>query len=161
MCYEILDPLLKITEHKDFGTLIGAVIGGLIGAGSAYLVPMIHEKRKEKKEHIAWLQGLSAELKHIGKCITEIKDILNNNGTPSKRINFDFIEKSRLTFFKLNSDVAFLECLTNTYRDIVHTNGMLDYFGNNPQTKSNVLASMQGVENSVKCLDCKVKEKLK
>ena len=145
--------------------LFAAIIGALIGIVPAHLLTAWHERRTGRKDYVSWLNGLFAELKHIEACVNEISDIVQS-GTPStKRMNEDFLEESRLKFFAFDKDLAFLESLTNAYRDIVHTNAMLDRFEkmapNHAPFQPNVQASMKGVGSSISCLKCKVEQRLK
>jgi hypothetical protein len=155
------DCLTKITDSQ----LFAAVIGALIGIFPAQLISAWHEKRKDRQAYAAWLNGLLAELNHIDGCITEITQIVQKGIPSTKRMNSDFVKQCRLTLFGYDKDVGFLQCLTNTYRDIVHTNDMLDRFEkmaqNHNSLQPNVLASMKGVGASVSCLKCKVEAKLK
>jgi hypothetical protein len=82
-------------------------------------------------------------------------------------MNHDFLEKARMVIFSYDEDRDFLETLTNAYRDVVHTNDMIDRHErsvmNNRETTGihgSVLASMQGVSNSVSLLQTQLNGKL-
>ena len=143
--------------------LFAAVVGALIGILPAYWLGFFNERSKEKKAHKLWLFGLSAELSHIQKCITEIKRVIEQRRTPTKRMNSDFVESARLAIFNYERDLEFLESLTNAYRDIVHTNEMLERLerSDNPEAfRSNASASMDGVERSIQALHALIIHKI-
>ncbi len=114
----------------------------------------------KRAAHKAWLLGLRAELEHLRACIDEIRGILRGPGVPTKRLNSDFVEMARFKFFEYDEESHFLESLTTTYRNIVHTNGMLDRLENNIGIRGNAMASMNGVSGSVDGLKGKVDAKL-
>ena len=155
----------KFTDSQTFA----AIVGALIGIIPAFILSIWYDKRKKELEDYetrkAWLNGLTAELNHITKVINEITTIVQSGSPSTKRLNSDFIAEARLKIFTYNMDVEFLECLTNAYRDIIHTNGMLkrleDMVPNHSQFCANVLASMTGVSNSVNCLKCNNENKIK
>jgi len=155
------DWLTRFTDSQ----LFAAIIGALIGIFPAHLISAWHEKRKDRQTYTSWLNGLLAELKHIDGCITMINQIVQTGSPSTKRMNSDFVEQSRLTLFGYDKDVDFLQCLTNAYRDLLHTNDMLDRFEtmapNHTSFQPNMLACMKGVGASVSCLKCKVETKLK
>ncbi len=136
--------------------LFAAVVGALIGILPAFWIGLLRERSREKKNYQAWLFGLSAELSHINKCIVEIEDVIQKGDVSTKRMNSDFVKAARLRIFSYDKDTEFLEMLTNAYRDIVHTNDMLERFekrtANKQNFQTNVLASMKGVGASVKVL---------
>ena len=152
-------PMISILESQ----LFAAVVGALIGIFPAYWIGLLHERKKEQKEYQSWLAGLSAELGHIDKCIDEITPIIQGGNPSTKRMNSDFLEQARLAIFSFDVDESFLESLTNAYRDIVHTNDMLNRFEkkveNRNMIQGNTLASMNGVKNSVSALKEKVSQK--
>jgi hypothetical protein len=142
--------------------LFAAVVGALIGILPAYWLGFFNERSKEKKTYKFWLFGLSAELTHIQKCITEIKGVIAQRGTPTKRMNSDFVESARLAIFNYERDLVFLESLTNAYRDIVHTNEMLERLERHEDRdafRPNASASMDGVERSVQALQALINQK--
>ncbi len=155
----------KFSESQTFAAIIGALIGIL----PAFMLSYWYDRRKKELEdyesHKAWLNGLAAELNHITKVIGEITTIIQGGDVSTKRLNSDFIEKARLKIFTLDMDADFLEALTNAYRDIVHTNDMLERLEkmapNHSQFVQNVISSMTGVSNSVNCLKCKNESKIK
>jgi hypothetical protein len=108
-----------------------AIVGAAFVIVGVWLTARFDESDDDEKEFLefqAWLNGLWAELRHIKRrAIVEIQRHNLNKGVAStKRLNSDFIERSRLALFEYDEDACFLEALTNAYRDIVHTNGMLD-----------------------------------
>lgn len=163
--------IVKFIDSQLFAAIIGALIG-IIGVVLTFWLSIWHENRKKKQErceaYTAWLNGLRAEIAHVIKCINEISEYVNTGNISTKRMNTDFIEKARLQLFCYDEDIDFLECVTNAYRDIVHTNDMLErlermfFEGKAYQTiLPNIKASMQGVNNSVNNLKSKVELKLK
>ena len=157
-----MEALSKFLDSQTFAAIIGAVIGII----PTYIVSAWHEKKKKQAEdrltYLGWLNGLSAETEHLRKVIQEITGIiqaLQRGELCTKRMNHDFLEKARMVIFGYDGDVGFLETLTNAYRDVVHTNDMLDRHEsavmNNRETTGihgSVLSSMQGVSNSLKAL---------
>jgi len=143
--------------------LFAAVVGALIGVIPAYWLGLLHEKSKDKNSYQGWLTGLATELRHIDKCIDEITGVIRKENPSTKRMNSDFIEQARLAIFNFERDADFLESLTNAYRDIVHTNEMLNRYENKTENRnsmlSNILASMTGVKNSVNDLKTKTEKK--
>ena len=160
-----MEVLSKFLDSQAFAAIIGALIGIIPTAWYA-------KKRKQQEDRVTyfgWLNGLSAETEHIKKVIQEITGILRAGGICTKRINHDFLEKSRLVIFAYDEDTHFLETLTNAYRDVVHTNDMIDRherLAASNQTEgattfvANVLASMEGVGNSINALQALLQNKL-
>ena len=113
---------------------IGLVVaGGAIGFGASWFLARSQRRHAleqkaadERRSYKAWLTGLRAELNHIRKVIDEITPIAAGVNLPTKRINSDFLKEARLVIFKYDEDTDFLELLTTAFRDIVHTNDMLD-----------------------------------
>ncbi len=158
--------LARFSETQIFAAIIGALIG-LIPAFTAFILNSWYEKRKKRiadyQTYKAWLNGLTAELNHIKKCINEISNILKKPPSIStKRMNTDFLEKARLILLGYDEDLDFLESLTNTYRDIVHSNNMLDRLENSESNvRPNVESSIVGVLGSVHKLSDEIQAKLK
>ncbi|MFA5994240.1 MAG: hypothetical protein WC823_04745 [Parcubacteria group bacterium] len=80
-----------------------------------------------------------------------------NRGVPTtKRLNEDYIKSLRFKLLEFENDITFLEVITNAFRDIEHTNGMLDRLEENfkPGDKSinNVIGCLDGVKSSVEKL---------
>lgn len=144
--------------------LTAAIVGALIAFFPAYGLSVLQENKKASKEYQTWLRGLIAELKHIKGCIIEITSIVQDGNPSTKRMNSDFIQQARLMLFSLETDSDLLERLTTAYRDIVHTNDMLDRYEKKAENKHmiqpNVLASMKGVESSIDSLDNLITTKL-
>jgi hypothetical protein len=118
------------------------------------------EHAKDQKSYRGWLRALRAELHHVRGVIVEITGYVDGGDIPTKRLNYDFIEEARLAIFKHEEDEDFHEILTTAYRDIVHTNGMLDRLEHNPNLRPNVRSSMDGVLDSVDRLLTKIEAKL-
>jgi Mg2+ and Co2+ transporter CorA len=148
-----------------------AIIGGLIGTVASLGVLWLtiwnensKRKREDKKNYYTWINALSAEIEHIKNCINEINGYLHKELIPTKRMNSDFIEKSRFVLFNYNKDKDFLVSLTTCYRDIVHTNEMLERLEdmyrethtNKLSFMNNVKSSMDGVEGSLQILEEKI-----
>jgi hypothetical protein len=162
-----MEALSNILDSKTFAAITGVVFGIILTAW--------REKRKKQRDdlraYLGWLHGLEAETDHLKKVILEITGIMQAiqpGGLCTKRLNHDFLEKARMAIFGYDVDAGFLETLTNAYRDVVHTNDMIERHEqavmNNRDTAGihgSVLASMQGVNNSVEALRVKLSEKLK
>jgi len=143
--------------------LVAAIVGALLVIIPTYFISKKQENRKGLQKHIAWLNGLLAELCHIEKRIAEINDTISRGGISTMRMNSDFLEKSRTNLFDYNPDIDFLESLTKAYGDVVHTNNMLNRFEairGDQVFLRNVMASMQGVTGSVTTLKQKVEQKI-
>jgi hypothetical protein len=162
-----MEALAKFFDSQAFAAIIGALIGIIPTAWYA----KIRKKQEDRLTYLGWLNGLSAETEHISKVIKEITTIFQSNEPGvvcTKRMNHDFLEKARLAIFGYDEDVGFLETLTNAYRDVLHTNDMIDRHERAVISQSrvaegihgSVLASMQGVSNSVSALKAKLAEKL-
>lgn len=161
MCIPGENTLRLFVESQLFAAIVGAVIGLL----PAHLLMALHEKRKERQQHTSWLHGLLAEIAHIDGCINEISTITASGKPSTKRLNSDFFAQSRLVLFAYDKDVVFLQSLTNAFRDIVHTNDMLDRFErmapNHLSFAPNTQASLSGVHNSILSLKQIIEKKLK
>lgn len=131
--------------------LFAAVVGGFIAIFSALVVEGWKRKMTRHERHRAWINGVSAEILHLEKVIEEIDSIIKTD-ISTKRLNHDFIEHSRLAVTEYESDKRFIELLTNVYRDIVHTNDMLQRLEHSKAHRPNVQNSVRGVRNSVLAL---------
>lgn len=165
-----------LTNHSDsqlFGVIVGAVIGGVIGiianllaVYGNYRSTIRVERDKRNKKRSALRNGLLAEIIHVDYVIGEIMLVMSqSHQVCTKRINSDVVGGLRLVLPEYEDDLEFLVRLTNAYRDIVHTNNMLDDLevANTPgnQTKfsqlfPSVIASLKGAKGSVEA----VREKL-
>ena len=150
---------------KEFLLLLA---GWLLGVVTSEVRSYRQRKRDAKKDttdkkqsYNAWLNGLRAELNHIQDVITEITGIIDSGQVPTKRINSDFLEKARLSLPDHDTDTVFMEQLTTAFRDIVHTNGMLDRLEAATRPKpASAAASMIGVKASVDALSDTLDAKL-
>ena len=145
--------------------ILAAFVGGLIGFFSSLVTSIWYTNRQKKilryQGYYSWCSGVLAEIRHLLKVVDEIKDILDRRGVPStKRLNHDYLEQARIKVIDFEDDLILLESLTNAYRDIVHTNDMLDRLERDFETKpsflSNVVSSMVGVKNSLVALQANV-----
>lgn len=151
-----------VSDNFFNSNIFATIIGGAIGIISAIFTTIWyngHQALKAQCENYkAWCNGVKAEINHILKVIDEIDKILKEHGVPStKRLNYDYLEQARVKIIMYESDLVFLEILTNAYRDIVHTNGMLDRLEEDVSKHKNLIgntqASIDGVRNSVKALN--------
>jgi hypothetical protein len=156
------------TQSFFTSNIFAAIIGGAIGFFSSIFTSIFyngHQARIIKYEdYMAWCNGVKAEINHLLKVISEISSILDKGIPCTKRLNHDYLEQARIKIPSFESDLKFLETLTNAYRDIIHTNNMLDRlerdFGNRPQIIGNVVASIDGVKKSVQSLNTGLDTKL-
>jgi hypothetical protein len=142
---------MAFTDSQMFAAIIGGVIGIIPTFTVTYFYEFYKKKRDDSDKYRAWMNGLLAELTHISGCIAEIKGFASKNQVPTKRLNSDFIEKARMVLIDYNTDKSFFIILTNCYRDIVHTNDMLNRLENNPALGffANVIDSLNGVSGSI------------
>ncbi len=151
--------------------ILPTIIGAVIGIVGSLLIFFLNDKKETEKikannhqKHLAWLKGIKAEINHLIKVIDEIYKILEDQNVPStKRLNYDYLQNARLKILEFDTDINFLEILTNAYRDIDHTNGMLDrleQYGLNCPFIENVKGSLIGAKNSVLSLNKTVDNKL-
>ena len=101
-------------------------IGVLAGIVLTQFVSAFYEFVKHLRKRWCWRKGLLAELGKVYDDIIEAKREISAGRAYTKRLNSDFLESSRLAWCECDSRVTFLALLSNAYRDIVHTNGMLD-----------------------------------
>ncbi len=111
-------------------TFLGFLFGFLSAFLSAFLINIWIEGHRNKvkiyNDSKAWFNGIKAEINHLMKVSNSIKDVLKSNLTCTLRLNHDYLENARLRITEFESDINFIESLSDTYREIVHTNGMLD-----------------------------------
>jgi uncharacterized membrane protein YgaE (UPF0421/DUF939 family) len=142
-------------ESSAFGAIIGFVGSFLIFIISDALRNH-QDKLKNKKKYHSWINGAKAEINHLLKVIAELKTTLNRGVPTTKRLNEDYIKSLRFKLLEFENDITFLEVITNAFRDIEHTNGMLDRLEENfkPGDKSinNVIGCLDGVKTSVEKL---------
>lgn len=164
----------EIINNTTFynSTIFATIIGGLIGIFGSLLIFFCNiwwtnhiDKIKNKKNYLSWLKGMEAEINHLVNVLTELDGILEKGNITTKRLNYDYIQSSRFKIIEFENDINFLEILTNAYRDIEHTNGMLDRleytFKPGDPFINNVIASLKGVRASIKKLKEKLDIKLK
>lgn len=150
-----------------FATIVGALIA-IAGSLLIFFIAKSWEKQRdaEKKEqnYKSLLLGIKAEVNHILKVITELDSILTEGIASTKRLNQDYLQSSRFKIIEFDSDLDFMEILTNAYRDIDHTNGMLDRLEFSLASGNffigNVRASLFGVQSSIKKLKESLDKKL-
>ena len=162
---------MNMPQPQDTNLLKDAVLvvaGGGIGLVSALIAAAVQRKHDakqkagdERRSYKAWRTGLRAELDHIQAVISEITGIIDDGHVSTKRINSDFLKEARMVIFRYDEDTDFLEQLTTAFRDIVHTNGMLDRLETGGEgIRPNVAASMRGVRASVDQLSATLDAKL-
>jgi len=151
-------------DSQLFSVIIGALIG-IMGSLLIFLLQYFLNKFQKKKNYTHLLYGIKAEDSHLLKVIEEIKGILDRGLSSTKRLNFDFLQSTRFKALEFDEDIEFSEILTNAYRDIDHTNDMLNRLEFIPEMGTsfinNVKASMIGVERSIIKLNEKVDLKIK
>ena len=149
--------------------IFAALVGGLIGFFSSWLTSIWYTARQNKiakyNGYKSWCNGVQAEINHLMAVMNELDDVLKNMQVPpTKRLNHDYLEQARIKIIEYESDLEFLEILTNAYRDVVHTNDMLDRlekdFATRPQVINNVIASVKGVRASMTNLNVRLELKI-
>lgn len=159
---------MAFTESQSFAAIIGGIIGIIPSFAITYFYEIYKKKRNDSDNYRAWMNGLLAELTHISGCIDEIRGFASKNQVPTKRMNSDFIEKARMVLINYNTDKSFFIILTNCYRDIVHTNDMLNRLERYSAEKNpdfigffvNVIASLNGVSGSISKLESELNNKI-
>lgn len=136
--------LLCCVETKVFEgmwSVFAAITGSLLTAFITIVWSRIYDSHKAKQskheEYLAWLRGLKIECKHVVSCIDEVKDgeagfvsIKEGKffGCITKRLNEDLFQRARIEVIRHPRSCVLQEPLTTAYRDIVHTNGMMDRY---------------------------------
>lgn len=149
--------------------IFAAIVGGMIGFLSSIITSIWYSGHQAKiakyNGYKAWCNGVQAEVNHLNEVMNELDDVLKNMQVPpTKRLNHDYLEQARIKIIEYESDLEFLETLTNAYRDVVHTNDMLDRlekdFATRPQVIGNVIASVKGVRASMTNLNVRLQIKI-
>jgi hypothetical protein len=152
-------------ESNIFATIVGGAIGFFSSIFVSIWYSGHHDKVLRYNNYKGWCNGVRAEINHLIKVIDEISSILKENVPSTKRLNHDYLEQARIRIVDFESDISFIESLTNAYRDVVHTNEMLNRLESNfeksPNSIANVKASMDGVKNSIQALNTKLDVKIK
>jgi hypothetical protein len=117
--------------------------------------------------------ALNAELDYILETIAEGRKELKKPSTFIKGLNLDFLQASRLDWYKADSDAVFIKALAAAYRDVVLANQQLSDHVNwwrSLTDRVNLdllhkgaelpLASLEGVEGSITALKKLTEEKL-
>ena len=118
----------------------GAIVGGAIGfvaALAAALLPMLFAFRNDQyrrafraySEYASWLRGLIPECEFLLQCVDELQPAFSTGGQvtiPTKRFNYDFLGAARTEMIKHPRSITLFPRLTAAYRNIVHTNDMMD-----------------------------------
>jgi hypothetical protein len=164
-----MEVFMAFTDSQTFAAIVGGLIGIIPTFGFSIFYDRCKKKKEERETYFAWINGLSAELNHLKNCTTEIRGYLDTNQIPTKRLNDDFIEKARLVLFSYNKDIHFLESLTTCYRDVVHTNEMLNRLERifletnttNLPFSRNVISSIDGVNRSISALGVNISSEIK
>ena len=118
-----------------------AIVGSLLTAFIAIVWSRIYDSHKAKQakheEYLAWLRGIKIECKHVVSCIDEVKDGQGgfvsiaegkSSGCITKRLNEDLLQRARIEVIHHPRSCVLQEPLTTAYRDVVHTNGMMDRY---------------------------------
>jgi hypothetical protein len=74
----------------------------------------------------AWRTALAIELEYLLEVIDELTMNVNGSGYSIKRLNDDFLQDARLKGYTFDVRPKFLKRLAAAYRDVVHTNSVLD-----------------------------------
>ena len=118
----------------------GAIVGGIIGFVSASAVAVLsllftfrNEAYKRSlaahNEYVSWLRGLIPECEFLLSCLDELQPAFLRSGQvaiPTKRFNYDFLATARIEMMKHPRSVVLFPKLTAAYRNVVHTNDMMD-----------------------------------
>jgi len=118
----------------------GAIVGGVIGfvaALAAALLPVLFAFRNDQyrralrshSEYASWLRGLIPECEFLLQCVDELQPAFFTGGQvsiPTKRFNYDFLGAARTEMIKHPRSVVLFPRLTAAYRNIMHTNEMMD-----------------------------------
>jgi len=77
--------------------------------------------------YISWLRGLVPECEFLLTCLDELEPLAVTAGqVVTKRFNYDFLAAARIEMIKHPRSVVLFPKLTTAYRNIVHTNDMMD-----------------------------------
>jgi hypothetical protein len=118
----------------------GAIVGGIIGFVSAFAVAVLsllftfrNETYKRSlaahNAYVSWLRGLIPECEFLLTCLDELQPAFFTGGQvaiPTKRFNYDFLAAARIEIMKHPRSVVLFPKLTAAYRNVVHTNHMMD-----------------------------------
>lgn len=121
-------------------SIAGAIVGGIIGFASALAVAglsVVFSLRNEAYKrslarhnaYISWLRGLIPECKFLLTCLDELQPAFFTGGQvaiPTKRFNADFLAAARIEMMKHPRSVILFPKLTAAYRNVAHTNEMMD-----------------------------------
>lgn len=102
------------------------VLGALVGVVGTYIFTVWSDRGKSQQRHKNLIAALLVELRHLDRVMGEIKgDVIDAYGICWKRMNIDVLGNIRVSLAEYG-DMVFLELLADTYRDVIHTNEMLD-----------------------------------
>jgi hypothetical protein len=114
-----------MSDHAGLYTLLGVGLGGIISYGGTALRDYFAGKKRKRQLHVALL----VELRHLYRVITEeiARDVSPQFGIGVclKRMNTDVLQSIRVSLAEYGG-LVFLGKLAETYRDVTHTNEMLD-----------------------------------
>lgn len=127
-------------NNRMSDSVAGAIVGGTIGFVSALAVAVLsllfsfrNEAYKRSlaahNAYVSWLRGLIPECEFLLACLEELRPAFFTTGQvaiPTKRFNYDFLAAARIEIMKHPRSVVLFPKLTAAYRDVVHTNDMMD-----------------------------------
>ena len=123
-----------------FSAFIAATSAWLLAVVWSRVYDSFRGRVAQHEDYLAWLRGLKIECEHIISCIKQVRDgeagyaavlELNQLGCPTKKLNHDLLQAARLAVIRHPRSCVLQELLTTAYRDVDHTNGMMDRYEQN------------------------------
>jgi hypothetical protein len=144
---EVLHSLWKwVIDHSE-NQLLGVIVGAVLAFIPALMIGWVRTVLTSMARRTA----LSAELELIGENIREIRGVIEGGQACTKRLNTDFLEASRIDWYKTDPQRRRIKALAIVYRNVVHTNGMLDRLENpNQGIKIEIKQERNRFDNSIK-----------
>src|SRR5213592_26410 len=120
-------------------SIAGAIVGGIIGFVSAFAIAVLSLLFTFRNEmytrslgahnaYVSWLRGLIPECEFLLTCLDELQPAFTSGhiAIPTKRFNYDFLAAARIEMMKHPRSAVLFPKLTAAYRNVVHTNDMMD-----------------------------------
>ncbi len=152
LVYEIKD---LFRDHADSVSAVIA-LSAIIGASLTQVISFIARRLAYWQLRKAWRIALSLELEYLLGVIVDLMKDVKGHGYSIKRLNDDFLEDARLKGYTFDVCPTFLKRLAAAYRDVVHTNSVLDIaletYRKGLVNDAPGLESLDGVSKSIKAL---------
>ena len=110
----------------DLSSLAIALFAAVVPLLAGWAYQRFTAQTEKWESFRGWINALFIEIEHERRTLTQINGVLHSPSAPTKRFNDDLFAAGKSELISFERAPNFFGQLTRAYRDLKHTNAMLD-----------------------------------